>query len=1013
MLKQLLVYIVVGILSTVHIMAENVAEYSSTSYLSPGGYFKLTDNFTIEVWAYKSTWDTPTAGDQPIYSVANNGGYSLKLKTNGNISFQVWDGSSSYDYFSYPISNLTDGWHHFAVTVTDADPNYYYFLVDGTVVSSGVGTANDITYDDDNYFLIGAEAGPGATPEGGQWFSGKLDEFRFWTTYLEPDSIQAWMHCDLSAYYNPSYVSSLYGYYKFQSDWAYGWLDDAAENIRSEAENDAVDHDLNYPSPHDVLNATQYGNVFEPPGGYKHQLYVLWGAYGTNWSPESSGMSIQDFDVASIPGSEYVRYSSNGSSGLSTSDLPSGIDKRAESIWYIYDATDERVNFQFDLSENGSSDLYHSRIPIENYHLLRRSGTTGSFSIEDNATSYSNGDLYFDNYPNFISVYRSGYFTIGIEGVAPLVTTEATVTNIDSTTATSGGNATDDGGATITARGVCWSTSPNPTTANSHLTIGSGTGSFTTSIPSLEGNTTYYVRSFATNRLGTSYGDNVSFTTLPTATEPNLVDSTYQIATLENLYWMADDKTRWDFDYAQTADIDASATSTWYSDGSGGYYGWIPVGNQSDGYFTGNYNGQGYTIDGLYVNRSSTDEVGLFGRISGATIEKLGLTNISMTGNSWVGGITGLSNASATINNCYVTGSVTGNLNYTGGVCGLNGGSSIITDCYSRVTVSGNSKNGGILGYNSSSTVANCYATGTVSGSSWTGVLIGYESSGTVSRCFWDTESSGSSTGIGYSADQTATGKTTAEMKDYNTFTAAGWDFVSETANGSNDYWDADQDGNVNNGYMILSMQSGADNSLPVELGFFKAAIENGKIILTWQTESETENMGFILESRLRGEDTWYQLDDFNTNKLLEGQSSTVVSHDYKYIDSKITAGFTYEYRLSDVDYSGNITRHPIIDIVLPGATSHLLPGQFALQMMYPNPFNPSLNIRYETGDATHVRVTVFDLQGRELMTIADNQHQNGYHELIWQADHLPSGVYLVQIKSNSETAIKKVTLLK
>jgi hypothetical protein len=96
--------------------------------------------------------------------------------------------------------------------------------------------------------------------------------------------------------------------------------------------------------------------------------------------------------------------------------------------------------------------------------------------------------------------------------VAPTVTTTA-ISNITRTTASSGGNVTSDGGATVTARGVCWSTSSNPTTANSKTTDGSGTGSFTSSITGLSPGTTYYVRAYATNSVGTSYGANVSFKT--------------------------------------------------------------------------------------------------------------------------------------------------------------------------------------------------------------------------------------------------------------------------------------------------------------------------------------------------------------------------------------------------------------------------------------------------------------------------------------------------------------------
>lgn len=83
--------------------------------------------------------------------------------------------------------------------------------------------------------------------------------------------------------------------------------------------------------------------------------------------------------------------------------------------------------------------------------------------------------------------------------------------DITSTTATGGGNITSDGGSLVTARGVCWSTSSNPTISNPHTTDGSGTGSFSSSMTGLILGTTYYVRAYATNSVGTAYGNQTSF----------------------------------------------------------------------------------------------------------------------------------------------------------------------------------------------------------------------------------------------------------------------------------------------------------------------------------------------------------------------------------------------------------------------------------------------------------------------------------------------------------------------
>jgi len=106
----------------------------------------------------------------------------------------------------------------------------------------------------------------------------------------------------------------------------------------------------------------------------------------------------------------------------------------------------------------------------------------------------------------------------------PSLTTTA-ISAIKENSAQSGGNVTDDGGATVTARGVCWSTSQNPTITDDFTTDGSGTGSFTSSLTGLTQNTTYYVRAYATNSVGTAYGDEVNFTTEQTIVSPTVTTS--------------------------------------------------------------------------------------------------------------------------------------------------------------------------------------------------------------------------------------------------------------------------------------------------------------------------------------------------------------------------------------------------------------------------------------------------------------------------------------------------------
>jgi hypothetical protein len=96
-------------------------------------------------------------------------------------------------------------------------------------------------------------------------------------------------------------------------------------------------------------------------------------------------------------------------------------------------------------------------------------------------------------------------------GYASSVTTA--VTAITSTSASSGGTVNTDGGTPVTARGVCWGTSPGPTVSGAKSVDGAGTGSFTSSITGLISGTFYYVRSYTTNSTGTSYGNQLTFRT--------------------------------------------------------------------------------------------------------------------------------------------------------------------------------------------------------------------------------------------------------------------------------------------------------------------------------------------------------------------------------------------------------------------------------------------------------------------------------------------------------------------
>lgn len=163
---------------------------------------------------------------------------------------------------------------------------------------------------------------------------------------------------------------------------------------------------------------------------------------------------------------------------------------------------------------------------------------SGSFSMSNQTVSCGAAHCYTRAYQTTdgatytYSGVIDGGATRACNALPSLTTT--TITDITNSGATGGGNITSAGyPATVTARGVCWAVSQNPTTSNSKTTNGSGTGSFTSTITGLADGTTYYVRAYATNSYGTGYGAQVSFTTtsrpqLTTTAVSNITKTTAQ-----------------------------------------------------------------------------------------------------------------------------------------------------------------------------------------------------------------------------------------------------------------------------------------------------------------------------------------------------------------------------------------------------------------------------------------------------------------------------------------------------
>ena len=181
------------------------------------------------------------------------------------------------------------------------------------------------------------------------------------------------------------------------------------------------------------------------------------------------------------------------------------------------------------------------------------------------------------------------------------------------------------------------------------------------------------------------------------------------------------------FDTNRNRRIDSG--DAYWNDGKG----WSPIGADSANALKTTFEGNGHTINNLYINRGDTDAIGLFGRTSeGARIRNVTMVGVNVTGHNLVGGLVGSTYRNSNINGSSATGAVSGN-NSVGGLVGWNGLSgSEIDDGHANVTVSGNDRVGGLVGWNAG-VITRSSATGGVSGNEHVGGLVGWNA-GVITR---------------------------------------------------------------------------------------------------------------------------------------------------------------------------------------------------------------------------------------------------------------------------------------
>jgi hypothetical protein len=205
---------------------------------------------------------------------------------------------------------------------------------------------------------------------------------------------------------------------------------------------------------------------------------------------------------------------------------------------------------------------------------------------------------------------------------------------------------------------------------------------------------------------------------------------------------------------------------------------------------------------------------------------------------------------------------------------------------------------------------------------------------------------------------------------------------------------------------------SGVDASLPVGLASFSARVEGRSVVLNWVTESETDNLGFILE-RSGADDVWVQIASYQTHDALKGRGNASGATEYAFTDQAVKPETEYRYRLSDVSMQGEVTGYAPLTV-----QTEALPATTGMEKAYPNPFNPQTFIAYKLSKDTDVNISVFDMLGRKVSTLHNGHQKAGSYHVYWNGTtengiKTPSGGFIIRMQTDAVTQVQRVMFVK
>ena len=645
-------------------------------------------------------------------------------------------------------------------------------------------------------------------------------------------------------------------------------------------------------------------------------------------------------------------------------------------------------------------------------------------------------------------------------GIPILTTNELEGISVNS--AISGGNVTN--GDPVNEYGVCWSTSPNPTITDAHTVDGTGLGTFESSITGLSKNTHYYLRAYATNSIGTGYGEEKDFIT------PNQLynmldfdgtdDYISALLTLPNQgtieFWFKADDITTGFLWRTSADY-------WYCQlWNGSMYVWIGGSTGGEALIKSSLSANTWyhcaitwqkalasVSVQLYINGTLSDATSIpnswgdpgialtLGRKTSyfnGKLEEFRIWNTVRTSSQIQtdmhkfidpssSGLILYYNFDASSGSAVTDQTSNG---YNGALNNMSNtnwmtstaplgvyGTSVRSTDQTSAGESGKTISATITSGGDDTNYLGIYTYG--DGDASIDVETFPEGITQRTNFIWGVKEFGSCTSglvLDYSGIAGTSTNEAAIKLIKRSDAASAWSDITATASQNTTNHTFALSGIAS--FSEFSISDNGENPLPVELVSFTANQADGKVTLSWQTATEVNNYGFEIERKVsspqssvgsQSQNTWEKIG------FVQGHGNSNSTKEYSFVDNSVQSG-KYFYRLKQIDNDGGFNYSQEVEV-----KAEDIPTEFALYQNYPNPFNPSTVISWQLAVGAHVTLKVYDVLGNEIVTLVDEEKEPGSYEVEFQSTvgnrQLAGGAYFYQLKAGAFVQTKKMLYLK